>query len=52
MREVAHPSMNKAVSDVLLKNDGLIAPTATFVSNYVSKGSSHVKKEEQLVGSG
>lgn len=51
MRAVVHPTVIKAVPDLLLKNDDLIVPIATFASDYVEKGSTRLKKEEDLAGS-
>lgn len=51
MRAVVHYVMIKAVTDALLKNDYLMTPTATFVSNYVEKESNHVKMEKDVYGS-
>lgn len=48
MKAVVHPSLIKAVSDALLKNDNLMTPIAIFVSNYVKKELNHVRKEENV----
>lgn len=50
MIAVLHPSTIKAVSDVLLNNDDLMAPIAIFVSNYDEEKSIRVKKDKDLAG--
>lgn len=46
VRADVHPFMIKAVSDALLKNDDLVAPTAMFLLIYVKKQSNCVKTKD------
>lgn len=52
MRAVVHLSMVRAIFDVLLENDTLMAPIAMFLSNYFEKMSNRTKKVENIAGPG
>lgn len=49
MRVVLQPAMIQAVTDAFRKNDDLMAPIATFVSNYPGKESNSFKMEEEIL---
>lgn len=50
MRAVVHISMIKAVSNIFLKNDGLMSSIAKFVLNPLERKSIWFTKEEKLSG--
>lgn len=43
-----HPSVIKAISAAMLKNNNLMVPVATILLNYVEKDSNRVKIEKDL----
>lgn len=51
MKAFMQPAMIKVVSDAFLKNDELMAPIATFVSNYVQWKTICIIEEKEVSGS-